>query len=194
MGSRPEIPCRFVLILSKAEVAAALDPAALLDAVSGGLQALSDGGVESVPRQSIAGDGGTVLMMGGRAGAGPVAVKLVSYFTGNRAVGLDTHLALVCLLDATTGAALALMDGDVITGLRTAAAAALSVRACAREAASVVAVVGSGVQAQAHLRLLPLVGDWDFRLVARDPGAAARLGVPAGDLEGADVVCLTTSS
>jgi alanine dehydrogenase len=189
-----ELPCRFVLVLSRADVTAALEPAALLDAVSDGLQALSSGGVDAVPRQSIAGDGGTVLMMGGRAGDGPVAVKLVSYFTGNRAVGLDTHLALVCLLDATTGACLALMDGDVITALRTAAAAALSVRACAREDASVVAVVGSGVQASAHLRMLPFVGDWTFRLVARDVDAGARLGVPVGGVDGADVVCLTTSS
>jgi ornithine cyclodeaminase/alanine dehydrogenase-like protein (mu-crystallin family) len=184
-----------VLILTRSDVRAALDPAALLDAVSVGLQALSSGGVDAVPRQSVPGDGGAVLMMGGRVAGQPVAVKLVSYFTGNRSVGLDTHLALVCLLDASTGAPLALLDGDVITGLRTAAAAALSVRACAREDASVVALVGSGVQAEAHLQMLPLVGDFTFRLVARDAGAPARLGIPAADsVAGADVICLTTSA
>src|SRR4051794_41175416 len=195
MGSRPQVPSRNVLVLTRAEVSAALDPHALLDAVSAGLQALSAGGVTAVPRQAIEGDGGSVLMMGGRASDGPVAIKLVSFFTGNRAVGLDTHLALVCLLDATTGVPLALMDGDVITALRTAAGSALSARALAREDASALAVVGSGVQAQAHLRMLPLVRSFaSIRLVARDASAAARLGVAAGTVEGADVICLCTSS
>ena len=57
------------------------------------------------------------------------------------------------------------------------------------------AVVGSGVQARAHLRMLPLVRPFaEVRLVARDPSAAARLGVSAGRVEGADVVCLTTGA
>ena len=57
------------------------------------------------------------------------------------------------------------------------------------------AVVGSGVQARAHLRMLPLVRSFSsVRLVARDPAAAERLGVEAGTIEGADVICLTTSS
>ncbi|HET6548812.1 MAG TPA: hypothetical protein VFG79_10165, partial [Solirubrobacter sp.] len=133
-------------------------------------------------------------MAGRRAGA-PVAVKLVGVFPGNAELGLDPHPATICLLDASTGRALAVMDGEAITGLRTAAAAALSVRALARSDARVLAVVGSGVQARAHLRLLPLVRDFtDVRLVARDPDAPARLGVAAGGTDGADVVCLTTSS
>jgi ornithine cyclodeaminase/alanine dehydrogenase-like protein (mu-crystallin family) len=87
------------------------------------------------------------------------------------------------------------MDGEAITGLRTAAASALSVRLLAREDARSVAVVGSGVQARAHLQMLPLVRPFDdVRLVARDPSAAARLGVAAGSVEGADVVCLCTGS
>ncbi len=184
-----------MLILTRSDVEAALDPVALLDAVSLGLQALSSGGFSSVPRAGIAGEGGSVLLMGGRAAAGPVAVKLVGVFEGNTSIGLDTHLAVVCLLDATTGQALALMDGDVITALRTAAGSALSTRALARENASVLAVVGSGVQARAHLRMLPLVRSFsEIRLVARDPDAASRLGVAAGTAEGADVVCLTTGA
>ena len=43
MGSRPEVACRAVLILTRAEVEALLDPVALLDAVSAGFQALSAG-------------------------------------------------------------------------------------------------------------------------------------------------------
>jgi ornithine cyclodeaminase/alanine dehydrogenase-like protein (mu-crystallin family) len=184
-----------VLILSRAEVEAVLDPVALLSAVSASLQALSRGAFDGPPRQSVATEHGAVLTMAGRRVDGPVVVKVVGVFAGNVALGREPHPSVISVFDAETGACLAMMDGEHITGLRTAAAAALSTRACAREDASVLAVVGSGVQARAHLRMLPLVRPFaSVRLVARDPGAAARLGVAAGTVEGADVVCLTTSS
>ena len=146
-----------MLILTRSDVEAALDPRALLEAVSDGFQALSAGAVDAPPRQAVPADGGSVLTMAGRRAGGPVAVKLVGVFPGNVALGLDPHPAVICLLDATTGRCLALMDGEEITALRTAAGSALSVRALAREDARVLAVVGSGVQARAHLRMLPLV-------------------------------------
>jgi ornithine cyclodeaminase/alanine dehydrogenase-like protein (mu-crystallin family) len=184
-----------VLILSRSEVEAVLDPGALLDAVAEGFMALSSGAVEAPPRQAVAADGGSVLTMAGRRAGSPVAVKLVGVFPGNVEVGLEPHPAVICLFDASTGHALALMDGEAITGLRTAAASALSVRALSRSDSQVLAVVGSGVQARAHLRMLPLVRPFtDVRLVARDPDAASRLGVAAGTVEGADVICLCTSS
>jgi ornithine cyclodeaminase/alanine dehydrogenase-like protein (mu-crystallin family) len=184
-----------VLILTRADIEAALDPPSWLDAVSVGFQALSAGAADAPPRQAVSGEDGSVLVMGGRVADGPIAVKLVGVFPGNAAVGLDVHLATVVLLDATTGRALALMDGEVITALRTAAGSALATRACAREDVAVLAVVGSGVQARAHLQLLPLVRSFgDVRLVARDPAAAARLGVAPGTVKGADVICLCTGS
>jgi alanine dehydrogenase len=192
-----------VLILSRDDVASLLEPLAVLDAVSVAFQGLSAGAFEAPPRQAVGGDGGSVLTMAGRGAGGPVAVKLVGVFPGNVGLGLEPHPAVICLLDATTGVCLALMDGEEITGLRTAAGAALSTRALAREDASVLAVVGAGVQARAHLRLLPLVRDFaEVRVVARDPRAAERLvaasarpRVVVGDsTEGADVICLTTSS
>jgi ornithine cyclodeaminase/alanine dehydrogenase-like protein (mu-crystallin family) len=184
-----------VLILSRAEVEAVLEPEALLEAVAESFMALSSGAVEAPPRQAVAADGGSVLTMAGRRAGSPVAVKLVGVFPGNVELGLEPHPAVICLFDASTGHALALMDGEAITGLRTAAGSALATRALARPDARVLAVVGSGVQARAHLRLLPLVRSFsEVRLVARDPSAAERLGVAAGSVEGADVVCLCTSS
>jgi ornithine cyclodeaminase/alanine dehydrogenase-like protein (mu-crystallin family) len=165
-----------VLILTRADVEGLLDPLALLDAVSVSFQALSAGVVEAPPRQAVAADGGSVLTMAGRASGAPVAVKLVGVFPGNVALGLEPHPAVICLLDPTTGVCLALMDGEHITGLRTAAGAALSTRALARGDASVLAIVGAGVQARTHLALLPLVREFtEVRIVARDPAAAQRL-------------------
>ena len=132
--------------------------------------------------------------MPGRRAGGPFVVKLVGVFPGNAALGLEAHQAVIALFDATTGRCLALMDGEHITALRTAAAAALSVRALAREDARTAAIVGSGVQARAHLLMLPLVRDFaEIRLIARDPSAAERLGaVPAATPGDAGVICLTT--
>jgi ornithine cyclodeaminase/alanine dehydrogenase-like protein (mu-crystallin family) len=185
-----------MLFLSRRDVEACLDAAALLDAVSAAMQALSAGAVTAPPRSGVQLDAGALLTMPGHRAGGPVVVKLVGVFNGNVALGLEAHQAVICLFDASTGRCLALMDGEHITALRTAAAAALAVRACAREDARSLAIVGSGVQARAHLRMLPLVRDFaDVRLVARDPAAAERLGVAAAEAPGdADVICLTTAA
>src|SRR3954447_7750245 len=178
-------------ILSRADVERCLDPAALLDAVSAGLQALSAGAIDAPPRFGVRSEDGSLLTMPGRRAGGPFVVKLVGVFPGNTALALETHQAVIALFDATTGRCLAFMDGEHITALRTAAAAALSVRALARADARVAAIVGSGVQARAHLLMLPLVRDFaEIGIVARDAGAAARLCAPAAAAPGdAGVIC-----
>jgi ornithine cyclodeaminase/alanine dehydrogenase-like protein (mu-crystallin family) len=185
-----------MLFLSRRDIEACLDPGALLDAVGAAMQALSAGAVTAPPRVGVQLDAGALLTMPGHRAGGPIVVKLVGVFNGNVALGLEAHQAVICLFDASTGRCLALMDGEHITALRTAAAAALAVRACARPDARRLVIVGSGVQARAHLRMLPLVGDFaEIRLAARDPAAAERLGAtPADDPADADVICLTTSS
>jgi ornithine cyclodeaminase/alanine dehydrogenase-like protein (mu-crystallin family) len=183
-------------ILSRRDIEACLDPAALLDAVSEGLQALSAGAFDAPPRAGVQVPAGALLTMAGARAGAPIVVKLVGVFPGNAALGLESHQATISLFDSGTGRCLAVMDGEHITALRTAAAAALAVRALAREDARTLAVVGSGVQARAHLRMLPLVREFaEVRLVARDPRAAERLGATAADAPGdADVICLTTSA
>jgi ornithine cyclodeaminase/alanine dehydrogenase-like protein (mu-crystallin family) len=185
-----------MLFLSRRDVERCLDPAALLDAVSEGLQALSAGAFEAPPRAGVQVPAGALLTMAGARAGGPIAVKLVGVFPGNAQLRLETHQATICLFDATTGRCLAVMDGEHITALRTAAAAALAVRALARPDARTLAIVGGGVQARAHLRMLPLVREFaEVRVIARDPQAAARLGATAAAAPGdADVICLVTSA
>jgi ornithine cyclodeaminase/alanine dehydrogenase-like protein (mu-crystallin family) len=189
-----------VLILNRAEVEAALAPEPLIEAVAEAFQALSSGAVTAPPRQALELPDGAVLTMPGRRAGGPAVVKLVGVFPGNVALGLEPHPAIVCLLDPTTGRCIALLDGEAITGARTAAASAVSVRALAREGARVLAVVGSGVQARAHLQVIPRVRAFaEIRVVARDRAAAERLAgefgaVAAAEPGDADVICLTTSA
>jgi alanine dehydrogenase len=182
-----------MLVLTRTEIERLVSPAALVDAVADGFRALSSGEMDAPPRQGVAADGGTVLTMPGRRAGGPVVVKLVGLFPGRD----PSHPALLCVIDAGSGLPLALMDGGWITAMRTAAAAALSVRLSAREDARVLAVVGSGVQARAHLSLLAPQFE-SVRVSARDGDAAARLAEEFGGVvegvAGADVICLTTGA
>src|SRR6202030_2883104 len=70
---------------------------------------------------------------------------------------LPTHQAVMVLFDPATGEPVALLDAGVITAERTAAATAVATRLLARPDAAVMAVLGTGVQARAHLRTVPLV-------------------------------------
>jgi len=197
---------RRVLTLGEAQVERCLDPAELLTGLEEGFRALEQGLLQAPPRPklTVPGQGFTLTMPSWKPG-GPIAVKVVNVFEGNPALGLPSHLAMILLFDADTGVTLAVMDGTFITGLRTAAAAALSVRLLARRDARVATIVGAGTQAREHLRMLPLVRGFDrFHICARKPADAERLAAlhpraqASVDLRTAlaesDVVCLATGS
>jgi alanine dehydrogenase len=131
---------------------------------------------------------------------GALGAKLVTFFPSNE--GIPTHHALIILFRPETGEPLATMDGRLITEMRTAAVSGVATRHLAREDASVLAILGSGVQAGSHLEALRLVRT--FREVRvwspRHAGAfAERFGVravPTAEeaVRGADVVVVATSS
>jgi ornithine cyclodeaminase/thiomorpholine-carboxylate dehydrogenase len=194
-----------VLWLSELDVKALLDVGALIDALADGFAALSSGEVSSPARPQLTVPDGFVLTMPAHRQGGSIGVKMVSVFGGNGQKGMASHLALICLFDPHTGATRAVMDGTYITAVRTAAAAALSVRLVARTGSRVLAVIGAGVQGRAHVQALPHVREFDeIRVAARhrdDAAYAARLHPRAQAAEsfeaavrGADVVALCTSS
>lgn len=92
------------------------------------------------------------------ADTGAVA-KIGSVNPGNARAGLPTVHAVVTALDPVTGRLVAVMDGTALTTLRTAAASAVAVDALARPDSTDLAVLGSGVQAVAHVRALSRVRD-----------------------------------
>src|SRR5581483_2353773 len=79
-------------------------------------------------------------------------------YPGNRS--LPTHHALIVLFRPETGEPLAVMDGRLVTELRTAAASAVATDLLARPNAAVLALIGSGVQARSHLAALRLVREF----------------------------------
>jgi alanine dehydrogenase len=195
-----------ILAVSGADILRLVDPARVIEALAEGFKALSRGAVRAPPRPKIdvPGKGLSLAMLAWTPGR-MIALKTVNVFEGNHAHGLESHQALVSLFDPETGAPVAVLDGASLTGIRTAAAAVLSVRMLARPDARTALVVGAGVQAREHVRQLGLARDLsEIRVLARNADAARAIAatIPNGkavsDLEaavrGSDIVCLTTSS
>jgi alanine dehydrogenase len=196
------------LWLSESDVRAVLSPAELIDAMESALAALSAGRVVQPVRTAFEISDRTffALMPAFDRGHAILGAKLVSVFPANFGRGIPTHLAAISLFDTETGELTAVMDGRYITEVRTAAASAVSVRHMARPDASVLAILGSGVQARSHLETLPLVRSfteiraWSptpdhlqrFVTDAQVPVRAARTAEEA--VRGADVVVLATNS
>jgi len=97
------------------------------------------------------GGGVTSLVMPAWTPGGHYGVKIVNVAAGNAERGLPALHASYLLHDASTGAPLALIDGDEITARRTAAASALAASWLAGADARHLLVVGAGRVA----RLLP---------------------------------------
>jgi ornithine cyclodeaminase/alanine dehydrogenase-like protein (mu-crystallin family) len=124
-----------------------------------------------------------------------MGIKLVTFYPGNAARGLPTHLAMIQLFAPETGAVLALIDGRLITEMRTAAVSAAATK--------MLAILGTGVQARAHVEALSRVRAFDeIRVWGRTPAHAERLAAEIGAramaaedaVRGADVVVAATAA
>jgi ornithine cyclodeaminase/alanine dehydrogenase-like protein (mu-crystallin family) len=132
--------------------------------------------------------------------AGAMGAKLVTFYPQNR--DLHTHHAVIVLFKAETGEPLAVMDGRLITEMRTAAASAVATQHLARKNAKELAILGSGVQAGSHLAALKHVRAFRYVRVWSPRNAtsfAEQHGVDAAAtaeeaVRDADVVVVATSA
>ncbi len=195
-----------LLYLTRADVERLLDVDAMLDALGEALVVFSSG-ITSVPPRAGArvGDRGILGAMPGYVPGIALEVKLVSVFPANHHHGLPSHQGLIAIFDEDTGAPLAVMDGTYITAIRTGGTAAVAARVLARKDASILAILGAGVQGHSHLDTFPRVRDFkEIRVASRDAGKAKELAarheraVVAGSFEaavrGADVVACCTDA
>ena len=90
-----------------------------------------------------------------------MGAKLVTLYPRNAGTALPTHQAIIAVLNAATGEPMAVMDGRLITEMRTAAVTAVAVKHLAPPNSRVLAILGSGVQAQAHFAALSVVKKFD---------------------------------
>jgi ornithine cyclodeaminase/alanine dehydrogenase-like protein (mu-crystallin family) len=198
-----------VLVLNEREVEELLDPEGCLQAMTLALTALARGEA-FLPLRLIVRPPGEPSLLGlmpvHRGGAEPLyGLKTVAVVPDNPTRGLDPHQGTVTLFDGVSGQTTAVMNASPITAIRTAACSALATRELAREDARVLALVGAGHQAKAHLPALLGVRDFDeVRVSGRSPESAEKLAslderVRAVDsveeaVRGADVIVTVTNS
>lgn len=117
-----------------------------------------------------------------RAG-GMLGVKAGGYFPGNAGRGIPNHQSTVMLFDPDSGRPVAMVGGNLLTALRTAAASALSIDRLARSDAKVLGMVGAGHQAAYQLRAAARVRNWD-RVIGWNlhPEMLPKLGAVAAEL------------
>jgi ornithine cyclodeaminase/alanine dehydrogenase-like protein (mu-crystallin family) len=135
-------------------------------------------------------------------------LKAVCIFRGNPTRGLDMHQGGVLLFDGKTGELRALVDASAVTAIRTAAVSAVATRALARPDARELALLGSGVQARAHLEAIATVRSFKrarvwSRTAEHAQALAAEAEVPfpleavasaEAAVRGADVVVTATAA
>jgi ornithine cyclodeaminase/alanine dehydrogenase-like protein (mu-crystallin family) len=183
----------------------------LIDAVEAAYRDVSAGRDRSPLRTHVALPAGDLLLMPGvRDGAAGTSVKLVTVTAGNAARGLPTVQAIVVWFDAATGRPLALLDGGLVTAMRTGAASGVATRLLARPDAATLAVIGAGGQAEWQVRAVLAARPIRRVLIhARSPerraAFAARMAAATGvevsavdsaeaAVRAADVVCCATTS
>jgi alanine dehydrogenase len=168
-----------VIVMSSTEVEAALDLDELIDALAVAHADLSAGRA-SMPQRIAAEveqrDAILAAMPAFLPSAGALTTKLVTLFPGNAGSPLPTHQAVIVAFDPETGEPRALLDGTAITAIRTGAASALSTRLLAREDASILALLGAGVQARSHARAIARVRPLaEIRIASRNAAGPAAL-------------------
>ena len=132
-----------------------------------------------------------------------LGLKAVTFYPSNAERGIPTHMATIFLVDPRTGTPLAIMDGRLITEMRTAAVSAAATKLLAAPDARILGILGSGVQARSHLEALRLVRPFEEVRVWSPTREHAKqfaeeiggIAVSAEEVvRGADVVVTATNS
>jgi len=192
------------LFLSEEQVRTHLRMTELIPAMEKALIDFSAGRVTQPVRSiiSINPPGGFLGLMPALTPDG-LGLKAVTFYPSNTERGIPTHMATIFLVDPQTGTPLAIMDGRLITEMRTAAVSAAATKLLASPDAKVLAVLGSGVQARSHVEALRLVRQFEeirvwsptlehAKRFAQEIGATAMSAEEA--VRNADVIVTVTSS
>jgi len=202
------------MYISESEVRAALTYDELIPAIRQALIDFSAGRVNQ-PARTILRAGNAEGVRNGWFAVMPVVagdvmgVKTVTFYPGNAERSLHTHMAVIELLRRSTGEPLAVMDGRLITEMRTAAVSSVAFAALAQlhfaQPPRSLGILGSGVQAHAHIQALgkvwPELRAKNIRIWSRTRVNAERLAAETGasavsveQASSADVVLTATSA
>jgi thiomorpholine-carboxylate dehydrogenase len=165
-----------VKFFDESEVQRLLEWPALIDAMAVALAEFSAGKViQPVRNMIVIEEGKRYLGIMPAVAEQAMGLKLVSFYPGNAGTAVPTHLGLIILSRPDTGEPLAVLDGRLITEMRTAAVSAAVTRHFAPAETPVLALLGSGVQAAAHLEALSCVRAFrEIRVWSRSPDNAKK--------------------
>ena len=193
-----------VMFLGEAEVRRLLDWGPLICAMETALTAFSAGRVIQPVRNTLTiEEGKRYLGIMPAVAEDAMGLKLVCFYPGNAGTSVPTHTAMILLFCPETGEPLAVMDGRLITEMRTAAVSAAVTNRVAAPDSRVMALLGSGVQAKAHLEAIRRVRPIEeVRVWSQTPEHAKRFadvnGAIATEAEnavrGADIVVTATNA
>jgi ornithine cyclodeaminase/alanine dehydrogenase-like protein (mu-crystallin family) len=195
-------------VLTASDIDRAIDMRGAIDVMSSAFAQLAGGRANVPQRLGLKTDSGLVLAMpGSLPDERALAIKVVTVFPDNSRHGLPSIYGLVVVLDASTGAPVALLEGAHLTALRTGATSGLATKFMARANASVVALFGAGAQARTQLAGVRAVRDIrEVRIVSRRAESADRLanelagvearvlGNASDAIRGADIIITATTS
>jgi ornithine cyclodeaminase/alanine dehydrogenase-like protein (mu-crystallin family) len=190
--------------VNEAEIAKVLEWVPLIDVLERAMISFSAGEVEQPVRQMVPVPGHDAIIAAMPAVGEAMAVKVVTLYHGNAGTDLPTHQAVILVFDKANGSPLAVLDGRLITEMRTAAGSAAAARKLAVAAPEVTTIMGSGVQARAHVQALGAIRPLgELRLWSRTEATgravAEEIGATfVGDAEAAvrdaDIVACTTAA
>jgi ornithine cyclodeaminase len=151
---------RKLRILNRQDVTQLLPMQDCIDVMADAMKAASSGNVSVPPRSvtSLIDHSGHMFLMPASALTPSVfGAKVIGHVLGNPAKGLPSVQGYIALFDHDTGTPVAIVEGSAITALRTAAASGLATRELARQDARSHGVMGTGVQAAAHIEAIACV-------------------------------------
>lgn len=201
------------LIVDHRQVRELLPMAECIDAMAAALAGYSGGEVVQPLRSLVRQPdrrGLLGLMPAYVGGLDAPGIKVVTVFPGNHGSRFDSHQGVVLLFEGRHGSLRAVIDAGEVTAIRTAAASGAATRVLAREDATELAILGSGVQARTHLEAMAAVRPIRrARVWSRSAGNARRFADAYAEryefsveavadarsaVEGADIVCTTTAA
>jgi len=146
-----------VLLLSRSDLEQVLTMPEMITALEGAFKELALGKIMKIPRSTMA-----LPQEGGWIGIMPAylptenafATKLVTVYNGNLDKGLPAIMATVVLNNPKTGEVLSIMDGGLITAMRTGGLGGLAAKYLSRKDSYLAGIFGAGVQARTQLRAL----------------------------------------
>ncbi|WP_068112293.1 iminosuccinate reductase BhcD [Tropicimonas marinistellae] len=200
-----------MLIVPEREIANLMTREAAFEAVQKVFAAMASGDAYNFPvvREAIGHEDALYGFKGGFDRAGlTLGLKAGGYWPNNlEKHGMINHQSTVFLFDPDTGRATAMVGGNLLTALRTAAASSVSIAHLAREDARVIGMIGAGHQAKFQLRAaleqrsFEKVIGWNLHpeMLPNLEEVASEAGLPfeAVELDGirdADVIISITSS